>query len=43
MNTGTILGVAALVCGIVTLATPQFTRWAVGIWLVLYGVFAFIH
>lgn len=39
----TVVGVGALVCGIIVLAAPQFIRWAVGIWLVLYGVFAFIH
>lgn len=43
MNTAMILGVAALICGILILVAPQFERWAVGIWLLLYGIFAFVH
>ena len=37
--TSTIVAIAAIVCGIITLAAPQFTRWAVGVWLIIYGTF----
>jgi len=40
---GVTMGILAIVAGVLVLAWPDFVRWIVGIFLIVWGVLALIN
>jgi uncharacterized membrane protein HdeD (DUF308 family) len=39
---GWVLGIIAIIAGILVLAWPQFFQWIIGIFLIVWGILAII-
>jgi uncharacterized membrane protein HdeD (DUF308 family) len=39
---GWVIGIIAIIAGILVLALPQFVQWVVGIFLIVWGILAII-
>jgi uncharacterized membrane protein HdeD (DUF308 family) len=42
-NSGMVMGVLAIVAGLLILVWPELVRWIIGIFLIVWGVLAIIN
>jgi uncharacterized membrane protein HdeD (DUF308 family) len=43
LKSGVIMGIIAIVAGILVLIWPELVRWIIGIFLIVWGVLALIN
>ena len=43
LKSGVVLGIIAIVAGVLVLIWPELVRWIIGIFLIVWGVLALIN
>ena len=43
LKSGVVLGIIAIVAGVLVLIWPELVRWIIGIFLIVWGVLAIIN